>query len=927
MADGKVVISTRMDNGQFVKDLNGIRSSVADMTKAVGASFQVASDAGVKSATTIRQGFEKTEQTLRHNVTELERVRAQMAEIEQADPADATSKAFESATAKVEDTEYAIGHLYEQIEALKQSLHEELVPDGVTGDAARNLVEGALESNKEYQKLNTTLDSLEQKLVQQKLAVDAAKEAAVVSAGTQGSEYQKLIAEQTKFENKIEDGSLKLQHFQEKMSLVAGAAEDVAEHTNIAGNAVNGLKGFLQKAIGVLGKFVSGARKSAKQTNVLSTAFGRLGTMLKLMLVRRAMMAVIKAVRDGMRDLAQVSAPFNTAMSQMKTQSLTMRNALTSAFAPALQALIPIFTTVTNAVITCMNAVAAFTARIFGNAGTFYKAKTAAVDYASSVAGAGGAAKKATGQLAAFDELNVLQDPDSSGGGAGGPSPFEMWEEVEIPDWVDMLGDPAALGAKIAGFLNDAIAGVDWGGIGTTMGQGINVAFSFVYSFIKSFNWGALSAGVATSLSAMIATVDWDTVGRTFASYWTIIVDLLYGFVTTFDWPGFGNAISTAINAWFDEIDWAKAGQTITESLTGLLTTISTALSGVDWRQIGQDIQDFLTNIDWTAIIAALATVIGYAISGIVLLLWVFIEDAVTGIVEYWSNAFKEAGENIILGLLLGIGMAIANIFVWLVSNVFEPFCKAFCDLFGINSPSTVMAEFGVFLIMGLINGIRSIIDTVATLFINLWNTIQNNASAAWEGIKSVWGGVSAWFNDTIVKPIANFFGGLWTGIETGASLLGSIIKDEVITPLVSAFKGMYNSVARIIEGLVNGFIGVINGFIGGINTAISAINAIPGVNLPNLTTLPQVSIPRLAQGAVIPANREFIAELGDQKHGRNLEAPEDLIRQIVREEAGAGDQPINIHVVAEVDGRVLFEINKQETRRRGPQLVKGGAY
>lgn len=43
--------------------------------------------------------------------------------------------------------------------------------------------------------------------------------------------------------------------------------------------------------------------------------------------------------------------------------------------------------------------------------------------------------------------------------------------------------------------------------------------------------------------------------------------------------------------------------------------------------------------------------------------------------------------------------------------------------------------------------------------------------------------------------------------------------------------------------------------------------------------------VPALAQGAIIPPNREFMAVLGDQTSGNNIEAPENLIRQIVREE------------------------------------------
>ena len=56
-------------------------------------------------------------------------------------------------------------------------------------------------------------------------------------------------------------------------------------------------------------------------------------------------------------------------------------------------------------------------------------------------------------------------------------------------------------------------------------------------------------------------------------------------------------------------------------------------------------------------------------------------------------------------------------------------------------------------------------------------------------------------------------------------------------------------------------------------------------VSIPN--------IPLLAQGAVIPPNAPFMAMLGDQRNGTNLEAPEDLIRQIVREEAGDNSQVV----------------------------------
>jgi hypothetical protein len=82
----------------------------------------------------------------------------------------------------------------------------------------------------------------------------------------------------------------------------------------------------------------------------------------------------------------------------------------------------------------------------------------------------------------------------------------------------------------------------------------------------------------------------------------------------------------------------------------------------------------------------------------------------------------------------------------------------------------------------------------------------------------------------------------------------------------------------------------------GGIADVIDSVFDTKLPRIPDTFRLPTASfgnvsleMPKLAQGAVIPPNREFMAVLGDQSNGRNLEAPESLIRSIVREESGGG--------------------------------------
>ena len=88
-------------------------------------------------------------------------------------------------------------------------------------------------------------------------------------------------------------------------------------------------------------------------------------------------------------------------------------------------------------------------------------------------------------------------------------------------------------------------------------------------------------------------------------------------------------------------------------------------------------------------------------------------------------------------------------------------------------------------------------------------------------------------------------------------------------------------------------------------------------------------NIPYLAQGAVIPPNREFLAVLGDQKQGTNIEAPLSTIEQAlenVMNRRGYGGEQI-IENVLMLDGEVIYRNQKKVSRRHGISLVEGGNW
>lgn len=95
--------------------------------------------------------------------------------------------------------------------------------------------------------------------------------------------------------------------------------------------------------------------------------------------------------------------------------------------------------------------------------------------------------------------------------------------------------------------------------------------------------------------------------------------------------------------------------------------------------------------------------------------------------------------------------------------------------------------------------------------------------------------------------------------------------------------------------------------------------------------SVPRLSIddvPALAKGAVIPPNKEFLAVLGDQKSGTNIEAPTSEIEAAVargmQRYGGGGSNPVILEIDKQVLGRVSYQATQSEVQRIGVNLVEG---
>ena len=196
------------------------------------------------------------------------------------------------------------------------------------------------------------------------------------------------------------------------------------------------------------------------------------------------------------------------------------------------------------------------------------------------------------------------------------------------------------------------------------------------------------------------------------------------------------------------------------------------------------------------------------------------------------------------------------------------------------------------------------LVASVANCLLNLWNNLLAPV-AKW--IIATFGPAFAEVFNAIADVVGVAVGAIADAIDLAvvvlrglADFLSAVFRgswDAAWQAIGNTVSTVWDKMTNAIKTAVNGIIGFINRMISAVVTGINAvINALNGLSfdLPdifggghvgfNISTLTAPQIPYLAQGAVIPANREFLAVLGDQNHGTNVEAPLDTIKQAVAE-------------------------------------------
>lgn len=321
------------------------------------------------------------------------------------------------------------------------------------------------------------------------------------------------------------------------------------------------------------------------------------------------------------------------------------------------------------------------------------------------------------------------------------------------------------------------------------------------------------------------------------------------------------------------------------------------------------------------------------------------LEDLINGPLTDFVDKFLDACAKIIDALQQIWNNVLVPLINWILQNVI-PLLAPVVQWLGDAAIDLLGAA--VEMANGILDMLGGLIDFLVGVFTGDWKKAFSGAGQIAQGFADTCGAVIEWIGDYILTPFMSlvkklfsvdwvkYFGVAGIAPQVLCDLIKSIFKTMknvfigIMNFIKYAFTGdwrnawqsvknifssIMSGIGDVVRAPINGIISMVNQAIGAINNLIRGVNRIPHVNIPTIGR-----IPHLASGAVIPPNQEFLAMLGDQKSGNNIEAPEGLIRKIVREESGKGNGSYTF--VAQLDRKVLFKETISEAKL---QQIQGG--
>ena len=791
----------------------------------------------------------------------------------------------------------------------------------------------------ESDKLGEALRNADDKAAQLKQQLAEIKQSSTMSSAGQNVR-QSLANETTQLENMkagLKQSKSEMNDFvsqtNSKMAklkrVIAGLGAGLKTSVGSLQNFLGGKLGAaIDKLKAKFANFGRSSQKSMKKATGGVQSFGvRLRSIVAGALFFNLISKALTAMADRLGKALLANQTFAKSFGQVKSNLLT-------AFQPIYESIIPWLNKLMQALSQVTAQMAQFIASVFGttaqqaqeNAKELNK-QTDALDSTAS------SAKKAEKALASFDTVQKLTnnttDPsapkfDTDYSAAKNQTPqwlTDFWKVFQ-DSWAQ-YGQQTIESAKNAlSALKDMVSAIGqsfmavWtNGTGLALLNNIQLLLQTIFDLITAIAtaftnaWNTNNTGeqmlqaIMNLLNTIIQIIT--SIGQAFIAAWNdgnagqIMLQSIMTLITTVV-----QAISAIGQAFLAAWNDGNAGQTMINTLIQMITAVVSLVNS-----IGQ------------AFIAAWTDAgLGESIFSNILSIITNIENAIKSLAENLQSAWEYNGNGvavwesvlkIIDDVLAGIDKMSQATADWASGLNFEPLVTAFNNFMAALEPVVDLIMNGLAwawenVLLPLASWtIEEAAPAVLNLLAAALQAVYKVVSALAPILQTIW---------SIIKPIVQFIGFSVISIIKGLT--------DTITKLGDAISFVLNLISKIGSGIGSG----ISSLVGALGGGLSAFS------MDSPTAAYALDIPALANGAVIGPNSEFLALLGDQKSGVNVETPLstmiDAFNAALDARGGTGNssQPIELYIDGAKFARITGPYNSGETRRRGVSLVTGGA-
>ena len=626
------------------------------------------------------------------------------------------------------------------------------------------------------------------------------------------NEYEKIVQKIDKIDSKLIPAYERLDKMKEKAGSLQKEIASVTAESSRMGEAVDAAGKYLDK-------FTNRLKQMARRVFVFTVITGAL-----------------RSVKDWMWSVIKTNDEAVAAIAKLK-------GALLTAAQPLVEVVIPAFVALVNIMTRIVSVAAQLVAYLFGKtASESKKAAEALNKEKEALEGVGGAADKASGSLAGFDEINTIRTEDNTDAMDGIVPDFSFETNMMEEQMKNLLGWIEAIAAGLAAWK-----------IGSAFKMGLLETIGLAMGIFSAFQF------VKAITDAWANGVTWDNLLNALLA----LAGAAAGFGIAFGAVGAGitlivGGLAMLVTAFHDAYENGWNLQNLLFAIAGILATgIGIALLTGSWIPL---------------LIAAIASVLlaFTAATGHGDELVAGLKKTLEGFVNFFSGIFTGDIENAVEG----------------IGKIFDGLGEAFCAV--IDGVKDTFLSFLSWLDQKTGGKFSGIINTIKKIIVAVCDETKKYVQNTMDAWKDILGGVINFLTGVFTQD----WDLAWEGVK-------------------QIFKGVWNGIIGYLES-------ALNLIITGINWLITQMNKIEfevpswvpefggktiGIKLPSIG---RANLPRLATGAVVPPNREFMAILGDNKRETEIVSPLSTMKQALlealQESGGLGGGAVT--VVVNLDGK-----------------------